>query len=153
MPGSEAVAACALAACGIAMAVAVACDLRARIIPVEACAVLAVAGGAFQACVAGAEGLAAGALHGGVIVAGCCLANRMARRGEGHDPVGWGDIRCMGALSLASGSFAPLGFAVCYAAAAAAALVGLASRRLSVRDGMPMAPFLALWLACAALCC
>lgn len=152
MPASEAVAACALAVCGIAMAVAVACDLRARIIPVEACAALAVAGGTFQAYVAGAEGLAAGALHGGVIVAGCCLANRMARRG-GDDPVGWGDIRCMGALSLASGSFAPLGFAVCYGAAAVAALAGLASRRLSVRDGMPMAPFLALWLMCAALCC
>ena len=120
MPASEAVAACALAVCGIAMAVAVACDLRARIIPVEACAALAVAGGTFQACAAGAEGLAAGALYGGVIVAGCCLANRMTRRGN-DDPVGWGDIRCMGALSLASGSFAPLGFAVCYGAAAAAA--------------------------------
>lgn len=134
------------------MAVAVVCDLRARIIPVKACAVLAAAGGAFQACVGGAEGLAAGALCGAVIVAGCCAANRAARRGKGgRDAVGWGDIRCMGALSLFSGSAAPLGFAVCYAAAAACALAGLASRRLSAEDGIPMAPFMALWLASVAL--
>ncbi|WP_346686940.1 A24 family peptidase [Enteroscipio rubneri] len=141
----------AVCACAIAMAVAVVCDLRTRTIPVAACAVLAIAGTVFRACEDGVEGVAAGAVCGIIVVAGCRAANRLFRRDDSK-PIGSGDIRCMGALSLASGAYAPLGFAACYGAAACAALVGLASRRISLQDGMPMAPFLALWLACAALC-
>lgn len=151
MLSCEAVSACAICACTTAMAVAVVCDLRTRTIPVAACTVLALAGAVFRACADGADGVAAGMLYGVVIVAGCRLANRLVRRGD-SEPVGTGDIRCMGALSLASGAYAPLGFAVSYGAAACAALVGLASRRISLQDGIPMAPFLALWLASAVLC-
>lgn len=133
------------------MAAAVICDLRTRAIPVVACTVLALAGTVFRACADGADGVVAGALNGIFIVAGCRLANRLFRR-DGSDPVGAGDIRCMGALSLASGAYAPLGFAASYGAAALAALVGLASHRASLQDGVPMAPFFALWFACAVLC-
>lgn len=151
MPACAIVGFCAICVCAIAMAAAVVCDLRTRTVPVAACGALALAGAVFRACADGAEGVATGALYGIVVVAGCRLANRLLRRG-GSNPVGAGDIRCMGALSLASGAYAPLGFAACYGAAACAALAGLASRRVSLQDGMPMAPFLALWLACAALC-
>lgn len=151
MPACAIVGICAAGACAIAMAAAVACDLRTRTIPVAACGALALAGGVFRACADGAAGVAAGALYGIVFVAVCRLANRLPRRG-GSNPVGAGDIRCMGALSLASGAYAPLGFAACYGAAACAALAGLASRRVSLQDDIPMAPFLALWLVCAVLC-
>ena len=137
----------ALAACGLCMASAVVCDLRARMLPLECCAAIAVAGAVFQVAVAGVAGLWAGLAFGLVVGVGCHAANRLMGK-AGAAPVGWGDIRCMGALSLAAGASAPLGFSACYAGAALFSLAGLAMRRLSVRDGIPMAPFLAVWLIC-----
>ena len=147
---SNAIAAALLGLCAAAMAVAVVCDARARIIPLEACALVALGGAAFQAAVRGPEGLAAGALFARVVTGGCALANRLLRvRCPGGD-VGRGDVRCMGALSLATGAGAACGFAACYALAGLVALGGCAMRRLKLGDGMPMAPFLSAWLACGA---
>ncbi|WP_080804035.1 prepilin peptidase [Arabiibacter massiliensis] len=141
----------ALLACGAAMAVAVACDVQARIIPLETCLALAVGGAAFQLGTGGVRALAAGALIAAVVVAGCAAANRLLGRGGGV-PVGHGDVRCMAALSLASGPAAPFGLLVCYGCAAAFSLAGLAAGRLAWRGGIPMAPFLALWLAVVPVC-
>ena len=47
----------AFALCGVAMAAAVACDMRARIIPIEACLAIALAGIAVQALMGGATAL------------------------------------------------------------------------------------------------
>lgn len=139
----------ALATCWLFMMAAVVCDLRARMLPLECCAAIGAAGAVFQAATAGIAGLGAGILFGFAVVAGCCAANRLMGK-VGAAPVGWGDVRCMGALCLATGAGAPLGFAACYGGAALFSLVGLGARKLSVRDGIPMAPFLAAWLACGA---
>lgn len=151
LSGSPAPACAALAFCGAVMAVVVACDMRARIIPLETCLALAVAGAALQLGVGGIDGLAAGALFGAVVIAGCAAANRLLGR-HGGAAVGHGDVRCMAALSLASGPAAPLGLFACYACAGAFSLAGLAAGRLTLRGGLPMAPFLALWLAAAFAC-
>ena len=132
------------------MAAAVACDMRARIIPIEACLAIALAGIAVQALMGGATALAAGAAFGMLVVAACALANRAFGRG-GAPPVGRGDVRCMAALSLASGFAAPCGMLACYALAAVVSLAGMAAGKLTAKDGIPMAPFLAAWLPVAAL--
>ncbi len=137
--------------CATAMLVAVACDLKARMIPLECCAALAAAGGALQALAAGPAGLAAGLVFAAVAAGACLAANRVAGRGRAL-PVGHGDIRCMAALSLATGAAAPAGLLACYMSAAAFSLAGLAARRLTLRSGIPMAPFLSLWLACGVAC-
>ncbi|MFR7651306.1 MAG: peptidase A24, partial [Eggerthella lenta] len=71
----------------------------------------------------------------------------------GRTPVGYGDVRCMAALSLASGVATPLGAALCYGGAAAFSLAGIAAGKLSWRSGIPMAPFLAAWLVGGACAC
>lgn len=144
--------AAALAVAALAMAVAVACDLCARIVPLETCAGLAGAGVVFQASTAGAEGVFAGCAFAAVAVACCLAANRLFGK-AGRAPVGYGDVRCMAALSLASGFATPIGAALCYGGAAAFSLAGIAARRLSWESGIPMAPFLAVWLAGAAFAC
>lgn len=133
-----------LALCGIAMAASVACDLRARMIPLECCACLLVGGIAFQLINGGFAGLAAGVVAAVAVLAVCWVANRIARGVGGS--VGQGDVRCMTALALLSGPASLIGAAACYVAAGLFSLVGLASRRLRRKDGIPMAPFLALWL-------
>lgn len=149
--GSPLVAA-ALAVAATAMAAAVICDLQARIVPLEACAALAAAGVVFQASTAGLEGVLAGCAFA-VFAVLCCLAlNRLFGR-TGRTPVGYGDVRCMAALSLASGVATPLGAALCYGGAAAFSLAGIAAGKLSWRSGIPMAPFLAAWLVGGACAC
>ena len=149
--GSPLVAA-ALAVAATAMAAAVICDLQARIVPLEACAALAAAGVVFQASTAGLEGVLAGCAFA-VFAVLCCLAlNRLFGR-TGRAPVGYGDVRCMAALSLASGVATPVGAALCYGGAAAFSLAGIAAGKLSWRSGIPMAPFLAAWLVGGACAC
>lgn len=143
-----------LAVCAFFMLSAVACDLRARMLPLECCIALAVAGAAFQASWAGFASMGAGCAFGAVVVAVCFAVNRWWGV-RGPAPIGHGDVRCMASLSLATGAAAPVGLAACYAGAGVVAAVGLATRRLSLRDGIPMAPFLALWLiggVCVAVC-
>lgn len=144
--------AAALAVAAVAMAAAVACDLRARIVPLETCALLAAAGVAFQASTVGIEGVLAGCAFAAFAVLCCLAVNRLFGR-TGRAPVGFGDVRCMAALSLASGMATPVGAALCYGGAAAFSLAGLAAGRLSWRSGIPMAPFLAAWLVGGAFAC
>lgn len=134
--------------CVIALMTATVCDLRARVIPIETCVAVAVAGSVFQVVFRGLPALGAGALFAVVIVAGCSILNRLCRARCPTDAVGRGDIRCMAALSLASGMGAFCGFVVCYLAAALFALVGCLLHRLGLKDGVPMAPFLSAWFVC-----
>lgn len=140
----------ALAAAAVAMAVAAVCDLRARIVPLETCAALAAAGLVFQASTAGLRGVLAGCAFAAIAVLCCLAANRLFGH-AGRAPVGYGDVRCMAALSLVSGAATPVGAALCYGGAAAFSLAGIAAGRLSWRSGIPMAPFLAVWLVGGAL--
>lgn len=134
-----------LGLCGIAMAAGVVCDVRARMIPLECCVCLLFAGAVFQLLNAGISGLVAGLVAAAAVLAVCWVANRIARGMGGS--VGQGDVRCMVALAVASGPASLVGAAACYIAASVFSLGGLASRRLRRKDGIPMAPFLALWLA------
>lgn len=138
----------ALFTCVVALMAATVCDLRARIIPFETCVVVAVAGTAFQAVFKGLPALGAGALFAVVVVAGCSIANRFCRARCPTDAIGRGDIRCMAALSLATGMGAFCGFVVCYTCAALFALAGCLLHRLGLKDGVPMAPFLSVWFVC-----
>ena len=145
LTGLPAVPSACLAVCAFFMLAAVACDLRARMLPLECCIALAVAGAAFQASWAGVASMGAGCAFGAVVVAACFAVNRWWGA-RGAAPIGHGDVRCIASLSLATGAAAPVGLAACYASAGVVAAVGLATRKLSLRDGIPMAPFLALWL-------
>lgn len=136
-------------ACAACMAVGVACDVKARMLPLECCLALALAGAAFQVLAAGFAGLAVGAGCAVLVVAVCSVANCLAGR-AGPVPVGHGDVRCMVALSLASGAGAPMGIAACYGGAALFSAAGMAMGRLSAKDGIPMAPFLSAWLVLGA---
>ncbi|WP_418314928.1 prepilin peptidase [Senegalimassilia anaerobia] len=134
-----------LCVCGAAMASGVVCDLRARMIPLECCAALLVAGGAYQLLRHGSIGIVEGAVAAAAVLAVCWTANRIARKSGGS--VGFGDIRCMTALAFACGPATLLGAAACYASACAFSLAGMLAHRLGRRDGIPMAPFLSIWLA------
>lgn len=144
--------AAALAVACATMAAAAICDMRARIVPLETCATIAVAGVVFQASTVGLEGVLVGCVFAALVVLCCLVANRLFGK-TGRTPVGYGDVRCMAALSLASGFAAPVGAALCYGSAAAFSLVGIALGRLSWRSGIPMAPFLAVWLVGGAFTC
>lgn len=130
-----------------ALLLAVACDLAARVIPRETCWIVGGAGTVLQLAVGGVGEVASGAAFGAACAALCALANRIAEGHGGDRMVGGGDIRCMAALSLTSGSHAFVGFAVCFGVAAAVALVGVAARRMSGKTALPLAPFFCLWAA------
>lgn len=153
LSGEELVRACAMAVLVIisaaALLVAVVCDMRARIIPLEACAVIAGAGSAYQLVGWGVSGLAAGGVFALLVAVGCIAANGLLRTRCPAGAVGQGDIRCMVALSLMSGATAFWGFVASYVLAAAYAGVGCLGGRLRAQDGIPMAPFLVAWLGCS----
>ena len=133
-----------LEGCVIAMLCGITCDLRARMIPLESCAVLAVFGFVFQLLRGGLPALGSGVVAAAGVLVVCWIARRIFR--QNARSVGGGDMRCMVALSLATGPGALTGALACYVAASVFSIVGLASRRLGRRDGIAMAPFLALWL-------
>lgn len=137
--------------CVLAMAVSVVCDLRARVIPLEACALLAVAGAAFQLVACGLAGVVVGLGSALAIVAGSMLLNFLLGERCPAGAVGRGDVRCMGALASATGSGAFWGFAACYMLAGLVALAGCATEKLKLSDGIPMAPFLSVWLVCGVI--
>ena len=138
--------------CAIAMTGIVASDMRSRIIPRWLCRLLAGAGCVFQVSLHGLWGLAVGACWAAVFLATTCAAAEIVRRrgGEG-DPIGGGDIRCMAALSLATGTGAPFGFAVCFGCAALWAAIARMRKRLLPGEPFAFAPFLALWLGVGVL--
>lgn len=131
--------------CVLAMIVAVVCDLKARMLPLECCFVLGLAGMIFEWLRGGMGAFGAGVACALATTMLCCGVNYWGRK-RGCVPIGHGDIRCMAALCLATGFAAPFGMAVCYLAAGAFSLVGMAAGKLSLHGGIPMAPFLALWL-------
>ena len=141
-------AAVAGAICAAAMAAIVVIDIRSRTIPRGLCRLLAGAGCVLRFCRQGLSGIAAGALWAAVILAAACACAAIVRRrhgGEG-EPIGGGDIRCMAALSLATGPGAPVGFAACFGCAAIWAAIARIRKRLPPGEPFPFAPFLALWL-------
>lgn len=122
------------------------CDTAARVIPRETCIAIAGAGMALQLMSCGAAALLAGAVFGVVVMLLCATANRIgALLGKGVQ-VGGGDVRCMAALSLASGSAAFAGFASCFLVVALCALVGRATGKLKGAATVPLAPFFCVWL-------
>lgn len=129
-----------------ALLVAVVCDMGERVIPKETCAFLGLAGAVTQGVSQGLGSLAWGACFGLALMAGCRMVNRWGRFHRQAPMVGGGDVRCMVALSIASGRAAPLGCAACFACAALVALVGCASGKMNRREAMPLAPFFCLWL-------
>lgn len=133
-----------LSLCSVAMAAGVVCDVRARMIPLECCGCLLLGGVAFQLLNGGVAGVVAGFASAAVVLAVCWIANRVACDAGGS--VGQGDVRCMTALAVLSGPASLIGAASCYIVAGLFSLVGLASRRLKRQDGIPMAPFLTLWM-------
>lgn len=140
-------AAAALFVCAGAMAATLVCDMRTHTIPLEACAVLLLAGVLFQMSIEGVEGVLCGMAIALVVVGAAAGVNRVMRVRFPRGAVGHGDMRCMGALAVATGAGAVCGFAACYALAGLVALLGCVTKRLALGDGVPMAPFLAVWLA------
>lgn len=134
--------------CFFAMLIAVVCDIRARILPLECCVVLAVSAVVFQMEAGGIAGVGVGLIWALVVVSVCLALNHFTQDSQA---IGYGDIRCMAALSIASGYNSGVGFSVCYIVAALCALVGLISKKLTLHTALPMAPFLLLWLVCGIL--
>lgn len=127
------------------LVVAVACDVAARMIPLETCWAAGVFGTLFQMGVAGFRAVAAGAAFGLIVATLCFAANRWAiAKGRGK-MVGGGDVRCMVALSLASGNAAFMGFGLCFFIAALFAGIGRILGVLHRGDVFPFAPFLCVW--------
>ncbi len=149
--GFSAPVAALLALGGAVMAVAVACDVRARIIPLECCCALGIIGVAFQALLMGVQGVAAGLVAAGAVLAASLAVNRFASKGP--CPIGLGDVRCMAALSVTSGVGVFAGAAACYAVAAVVSVIGVALRKFGLKDGLPMAPFLTLWFVVGTFAC
>lgn len=136
----------ALLACTVCMSALVWCDCWGRLMPIEACVGLALFGGVYQLLRAGFMGVVAGIWYAVIIVGVCLIVRFLMDRCGGKEALGWGDIRCMGALALTSGWASPLGFVVSYAAAALYAGVKLLARQVVWGEKIPLAPFLYLWL-------
>lgn len=133
-----------------ALATAVICDTSMRLIPRETCLAIGGAGAIFQGAAGGASALAAGAAFALLSMAACITLNACGRRLRGSPMVGGGDIRCMAALSVASGQMATAGFIACFSVAAAIAVAGCAAGKWKLSTPLPLAPFFCLWLAVGA---
>ena len=124
-------------ACSAAMALIVLCDDEVRIIPRGLCWLLAIAGTALQGCAGGVPAIAVWLVDG--------------RKGREEPSLGGGDVRCMMALSLATGPGAPIGSAACFAAAAIWAAIERVRGHMEAGEAFAFAPFLALWLVVGVL--
>ena len=140
-------------ACSAAMAAIVLYDDAARIIPRNLCWLLGVAGIALQACSGGMLAVAFGLAWAIAfyLVSSITLWWIDGRKGKKEPSLGGGDVRCMAALSLATGPGAPVGFAACFTAAALWAAIERVRRRMKAGEAFAFAPFLALWLAVGVL--
>lgn len=134
------------AICTTFMIIGVACDLKARLLPIECSIAIALAGIVIQVSLAGFWGLLHGGIVGVAVYALCALLNVAAERRNRLGFVGWGDMFCMLALSIATGFGALYGLIACCIAAAAFSLFGMSIGKLGLKDGIPLAPFLALWM-------
>ena len=138
-----------LATAACAVAVCVVCDIRARLIPIELCLLIAIVGIAYRFAMFGAGGVVAAILAGACVAALCAAVNQLLGRGMScARPVGSGDVRLMVALTILCGPRASMvGALACYGAALATSLAMVAARKKKLSDALPMAPFLALWAA------
>lgn len=134
------------AVCVTFMIIGIVCDLKARLLPIECSIAIALAGVIIQIFLAGFWELVYGAIVGVVIYVLCVVLNTVAERRGRLGFVGRGDMFCMSALSIATGFGALYGLVVCCVAAAAFSLFGVAIGKLGLKDGIPLAPFLALWM-------
>ncbi|MDD7369494.1 MAG: prepilin peptidase [Berryella intestinalis] len=134
------------------MARCVAIDLRERRIPRLHCYAIAFFGSILQLCSVGMRSLVDGAVFGAFSVLSALVLNRLLSREGPADAIGGGDIRCMFALSLATGSYAPVGFAACFLCAAAFGLIAGKDGRGTRKETIPLAPSLSLWLVCGLFC-
>lgn len=150
-------------ACAVLVLMAV-CDIRTRTVPALGCYVFIALCIAFQVCCGGLSQVLAGAAWAGVLMLLCLLANRItaarARVAKAASiecaaaipvAVGNGDMLCMTGLCFASGTVAPLGFALCYIAAGLFCLAGMLMHRLRFGDGIPLVPFFLIWLLSGSL--
>lgn len=137
----------ACATCAAVMAAIVVFDQTARLIPRFLCWLLAGAGVVFQRCTQGWPGVMAGFCWAIILLAAAAVAALSIRwrRGESCS-IGGGDMRCMAALSLASGASAPWGFAACFVVAALWSIAARLRGRLLPGEPFAFAPFLAVWL-------
>ncbi len=161
---AEALRALGFAGCFACVGWAVAEDLRRRRIPRASCYGVALCGLAAQLLGHGVPALAWGLAYALVAMLLCVLALQVSQLiargcrplqppatspGAAKDapsaPIGGGDVRLIAALCLATGPSAPSGMALCAAGTVAVCAMGLACGRLRWRDGVPYAPFLALW--------
>lgn len=138
--------------CCFAGACGVVCDLRARVVPLECCVAVGLAGVVFQLLVCGWQGVCVGICVALLVLGLCWLANRLYAR-RGVSAVGLGDVKFMAALSLLCGPGSLTGAMACYCAAAFVSLIGLLTRRLKLNSGIPMAPFLTIWIVVGAGVC
>lgn len=140
-------------ACSAAMALIVLCDDEARIIPRGLCWLLAVAGIALQGCAGGVPAIAAGAIWAVVfyLISRTALWLVDGRKDREEPSLGGGDVRCIMALSLATGPGAPVGSVACFAAAAIWAVIERVRGRMKAGEAFAFAPFLALWLVVGVL--
>lgn len=141
-----------LALCCFAAACAAVCDIQARVIPFECCVLAGVGGVVFQLLACGWQGVAVGAAIALVVLGVCLAVNRLYAR-RGASAVGAGDIKFMTALSLMCGPGTLVGAMACYCAAAFVSLAGLLTQKLQLKSGIPMAPFLAIWVVVGAGAC
>jgi len=86
-------------------------DLAERRIPRQLCWVIAASGALLQLMVNGTNSVLQGALCGVAVVVVCNIVSALL----GKNSIGGGDVRCMAALSLATGWGAPVGFFACFA--------------------------------------
>lgn len=153
-----------VAGCIVCLGWAVVEDLRRRVIPRASCYGIALCGAAVQVAAYGLPGLCWGLGLSVVAVALCACsswavaaAGSLTRRShaggsggsagasEAEPPIGGGDVRLIAALCVATGQAAPFGVVLCAAGTALVCAAGLATGKLRWRDGIPYAPFLALW--------
>ena len=138
---------------GWAMAIALMCDARARLLPLQCCAAVGLLGLAAQLAGSGPTVLP-GCLGAFAVAAlACWIVNRAFAVLARYAAVGAGDARMMAALGLATSMpGAAAGFAASAAVQAAVALAQAARGRLSgggargaLKAYVPMAPGLAAW--------
>ena len=139
--------------CSGAMAGIVLYDDAARIIPRRLCQLLAVAGIVLQASNGGMPAVVIGSIWAIAFYLVSCIALWLidGRKGRKEPSLGGGDVRCMAALSLATGPGAPVGFAACFTAAALWVAIERMRGRIKAGEAFALAPFLALWLAVGVL--
>ena len=136
------IAAVMAAACAVVMACIVVIDLDQRRIPRQLCWAIAACGSVLQVVACGGESLIAGVLVGLAVTVACRIATCFL----GEHAIGGGDVRCMVALSLATGWGAPAGFATCFSCAAVWSLLRRWRDQEHFREPFAFAPFLAIWM-------